>query len=56
MHELAIMEMCCDWYARSLQFGSNLLDFYESQKDKRWTFNDIHDNFIRKYISLLMEE
>lgn len=56
MNEGAIMEMCCDWYARSYQFGSNLLDFYEMMQNKRWKFNKQQDSLIRKYIGMLIED
>lgn len=38
MPRLDIMEMCCDWHARSVQFGTVLMDFVVIQNEKRFHF------------------
>lgn len=38
MSKLNIMEMVCDWYARSLQYNSNFLEYIKIQQDTRFHF------------------
>ena len=47
-----VIEMCCDWIAMSMKFGSNALDWYHSQKDivlgekqKIWVENILKANY-----------
>lgn len=40
MSKLDIMEMCCDWYARSSQYHTNFLQFVEKQQEIRFHFPD----------------
>ena len=40
MTELDIIEMCCDWYARSLQYGTDFLDFIKTRQETRFHFPD----------------
>lgn len=40
MTKLDIMEMCCDWYARSLQYGTDFLDFVKKSQANRFHFPD----------------
>lgn len=39
MSEIDIMEMVCDWYARSLEYGTNLLNFVETRQENRFHFD-----------------
>lgn len=55
MSELSIAEMCCDWYARSMQFNSNVLDFYKIMSKDRWKFTKEQDELIVKFLSMLQE-
>lgn len=45
MTELDIMEMVCDWFARSLQYGTNFLLFVTERQKDRFKFPE--DMFIR---------
>lgn len=40
MSKLDIMEMCCDWYARSMQYGTDFLGFVEQRQKERFHFPD----------------
>lgn len=40
MSELDIMEMVCDWHARSKQFKTNFLDFVMIRQEKRFQFDE----------------
>lgn len=40
MSKLDIMEMCCDWYARSTQYHTNFLQFVQTQQEIRFHFPD----------------
>ena len=40
MSKLDIMEMCCDWYARSMQYGSDFLSFVKQRQEERFHFPD----------------
>lgn len=56
MLDLAIAEMCCDWYARSIQFGTDVMEFYEIKSKVRWKFTENQDKLIKKYLSMLQEK
>ena len=38
MSKLDIMEMCCDWHARSVQYGSDFLSFVKLRQNDRFHF------------------
>ncbi len=38
MSKLDIMEMCCDWYARSIQYKTNYLEYVNKQNELRFHF------------------
>ena len=40
MSKLDIMEMCCDWHARSMQYGSDFLSFVKKRQEERFHFPD----------------
>lgn len=40
MSKLDIMEMCCDWHARSTQYHTDFLMFVKTQQEKRFHFPD----------------
>jgi len=40
MSRLDIMEMCCDWHARSSQYKTNFLEFVEARQKDRFHFPD----------------
>lgn len=56
MTDLDIMELTCDWYARSLQFKTNMIEFLEQRQKDRFHFpQDIYDKIIY-YYTLLNEK
>ncbi len=40
MSRLDIMEMCCDWHARSTQYHTDFLDFVQKRQEDRFHFPD----------------
>ena len=38
MSKLDIMEMCCDWHARSTQYKTNFLEFVQKRQEDRFHF------------------
>lgn len=40
MSKLDIMEMCCDWHARSVQYHTNFLEFVKARQEDRFHFPD----------------
>lgn len=40
MTKLDIMEMCCDWHARSMQKGTNFLEYVKTAQETRFHFPD----------------
>lgn len=38
MSRLDVMEMCCDWHARSTQYGTNFLEYVKEQQKIRFKF------------------
>lgn len=53
MNEIDIMEMCCDWYARSLQFGTDFLSFVKSRQKQRFKFDDEFYQRVMQYCNFL---
>lgn len=56
MTKLDIMEMCCDWHARSTQYKTNFLDYVQSQQEKRFHFPDWMFAEIWHYCQVLASE
>ena len=38
MTRVDVMEMCCDWHARSTQYKTDLLEFVKKQQEERFHF------------------
>lgn len=38
MPEMDIVEMCCDWHARSVQYETDLIDFVSKRQESRFHF------------------
>lgn len=38
MPEMDVVEMCCDWHARSVQYGTDLLAFARTRQECRFHF------------------
>ena len=53
MSELDILEMCCDWYARSMQYGTDFLSFIKTRQETRFHFPEEMFNKILGYCELL---
>ena len=53
MEELDIMEMVCDWYARSLQFGTNFKDFIKTRQANRFKFDEDFFAVVWKYCEII---
>lgn len=56
MPDMAIAEMCCDWFARSAQYKTNVWEFYEMRTKTRWKFTDKQHELIQTYLTLLLSE
>lgn len=56
MSELDLMEMCCDWKARSLQYETDFLDFVKTRQENRFHFSDKVFQKIWKYCLILEEK
>lgn len=55
MGELDIIEMVCDWAARSEQYGTDLLEFIEERQRNRFKFSDSLFERIEKYCKLIVK-
>lgn len=56
MTKLDIMEMCCDWHARSTQYNSDFLEHVKTQQEKRFHFPDWMFAEIWHYCQVLASE
>ena len=56
MSKLDIMEMCCDWHARSVQYETNFLKFVEDRQEDRFHFPDWMFAEIWHYCEVLASE
>lgn len=54
MTEADIIEMVCDWYSRSLQFGTDFLDFVYTRQNNRFHFPEEMFNKIINYCNIVM--
>lgn len=54
MSELDILEMVCDWHARSIQFGTDLMEFLTFQQEHRFHFSDKLYRKIKNYCEILI--
>ena len=54
MEEIDIIEMCCDWCARSIQYNTNLMEFVTIRQKTRFHFNDEIYEKIVKYCNILI--
>jgi len=57
MPELAIAEMCIDWYARAREKGSSLRDWIKVTATKQFEFNTKSKVYksIKKYVDMLLD-
>lgn len=56
MSKLDIMEMCCDWYARSMQYNTNFLEFVQARQADRFHFPDWFFAEVWHYCKVLAAE
>ena len=55
MSEMDVIEMVCDWFSRSCQYGTSLLEFFESRHETRFHFSDALYQKIKAYCELIIE-
>lgn len=55
MTELDIIEMVCDWHSRSVEFGTDLLEFIHTRQNTRFKFDDKMFNKILFYVNILLD-
>lgn len=53
MTELDILEMICDWYARSMQYNTNFLEFVYDRQKNRFHFPEQMFKVIENYCILI---
>lgn len=53
MTEIDIMEMVCDWHARSKQFGTDFLSFVKTRQENRFHFDEELFQKIYRYCEIL---
>lgn len=53
MEELDVMEMVCDWYARSLQFKTNFKEFVKTRQANRFHFDKRFFDVVWKYCEII---
>jgi hypothetical protein len=53
MKLLDILEMCCDWYARSKEFDNDPIEFFNKKQGTRWNFNKEMQETIIKHLRAL---
>lgn len=53
MEEIDIIEMVCDWFARSLQFGTKFIPFVKKRQKNRFHFSDEKFKIILDYCKLI---
>ena len=53
MEEIDIIEMCCDWHARTIQFGTELIPYLLNTQRKRFGFDDEFFAKILEYCEFL---
>ncbi len=54
MPEMDLIEMCCDWHARSVQYGTNLLEFAKTRQEQRFNFPEDMFERILFYCNILL--
>ena len=54
MPEMDVVEMCCDWHARSLQYGTDLIEFVKTRQENRFHFPEPMFKRIQEYCQILV--
>lgn len=55
MSEVDVIEMVCDWFSRSKQYGTDFLEFVNTRQANRFHFDDEFYEMVMKYCNLLIE-
>lgn len=56
MTDLDLMEMVCDWFARSIQYNTNFMEFVKIRQENRFHFpQDMFDKIYR-YCEIIVKE
>jgi hypothetical protein len=55
MSEMDVIEMVCDWFSRSCQYKTSLMEFFESRHKTRFHFSDRMYEKIKFYCKLIIE-
>lgn len=53
MSEVDIVEMVCDWYARSKQYGTDFMSFVNCRQKNRFNFSEDKYKLIEYYCNLI---
>lgn len=53
MKEIDIIEMVCDWFARSMQYGTDIVEFAKTRQKNRFKFPDYMFEKILYYCNIL---
>lgn len=56
MKEIDIIEMVCDWYARSLQLKTDLMEFVYTRQENRFHFPEKMFEMVVFYCNILIKE
>lgn len=56
MSEIDIMEMVCDWYARSLQYHTDFLQFVKTRQENRFHFDKEFFDKIYHYCLIISDK
>ena len=55
MSELDIIEMVCDWFARSLQYNTEFIAFIKERQKNRFKFDEATFNTVLRYCELILK-
>lgn len=55
MSELDVIEMVCDWFARSVQYGTEFIPFILERQKNRFHFSEKQFKTVLKYCNIIQE-
>lgn len=55
MKEIDIIEMVCDWFSRSIQYNTDIIEFAETRQKNRFKFPEYMYKKIIKYCNILKD-
>jgi len=58
MDQVSIGELCCDWYARAQEFGTNLREWIKTAANGRFHIESCHKQkeWMDEFINILLED